>query len=507
MPISLERLENNRVALQVELAAEQVDEALDKAYHRVVRKVNIPGFRKGRAPRPILEARMGKEVLYEDALDILVSKAYPEAVKEAGIEPISKPEIDVVQLEQGKPLIFKVEVEVLPPVELGSYKGIEAEMPEVKVGDDEVEAQLQLLQQRHARLIDAGEAPAEDGDIVIFDFETIVDGKPEPRLTGKERSLEVGTHKFIPGFDAHLLGVTAGQELEFTMQLPSVFQIDELTGKEALFKVKATAVKHKELIPIDDEFARDVSDCSTLEELKAQLKHKLEEVGNINARRIFTERVVHQVVEQAEVEPPASLVEAQLQEEYGEFARNLSIQKLDINSYLRLVKKEPEALKVELQARAYEAVKSRLVLGAVAKAEGLKVSPEELDQELKDTAAQYGMDDARLRKSLEENGQLEAFERGLLLERVRQFLADNAKAAPPREPEAASTAADAAEGVSPREQPAGAPGGVAADAPQPAGNTEQLDLKAIEMQPAGNTEQPRLAGNTEQPRPDAEPQP
>lgn len=465
MPASLERLENNQVALQVEVPADQVEEALGKAYYRVVKRINIPGFRKGHVPRPILEARMGKEVLYEDALDILVPQAYQDAVKEHDIEPISKPEMDVVQMEQGKPLIFKVKVDVLPEVKLGEYKGIEAEMPEVKVGDDEVEAHLQMLQQRHARLIDADEDTVEDGDIAVIDFEAAVEGKPEPRLAGKERSVEVGTHKFIPGFDAHLLGTKAGQQLDFALQLPSVFQIDELAGKEAQFKVKVTGVKHKELSPIDDEFARDISECTTLDEFKVQIKNKLEEVGQYNAKRIFNERVVNQVVAQAEVEPPASLVDEQLQEEYSEFARSLSAQKLDLDTYLHLVKKEPEALKADLQARAREVVKGRLVFSTIAKAEGLQVTPEDLDQELGDLAAQYGMEDTKLRKTLEEKGQLGAFEKGLLMDKVQKFLGDNAKAVPPKPDDEAGAApqAEVAETAEPAEPQGGAPGEVASE--------------------------------------------
>jgi trigger factor len=459
MQASLERLENNQVALQVEVAADQVEEALGKAYYRVVKRVNIPGFRKGRVPRSILEARMGKEVLYEEALDILLPQAYQDAVKEHAIEPIGKPETDVVQFEKGKPLIFKVKVEVLPEVKLGDYKGIEAEMPEVKVGADEVEAHLNMLQQRHARLIDAGDELAGDGDIAVIDYEAMVDDRPESRLTGKERSVEVGAHKFIPGFDAQLLGAKAGQELEFTLQLPSVFQVAELEGKEARFKVRVTGVKHKELSAIDDEFAKDVSDCATLDEFKVQIKKNLEEVGLYNARRIFTERVVTGVVAQAEVEPPESLMKEQLNEEYNEFARTLANQKMDMNTYLRLVKKEPEALKQDLQNRARDVVKGRLVFSAIAKAEDIKVAPEELDQEVKDLAAQYGTDDAKLRKTLEEKGQFGAFEQGLLFDKVQKFLSDNARPMPPQPAEEESAAPEL-------EEPAAA-GGVA-EAAEPA---------------------------------------
>ena len=453
MQASLERLENNQVALQVEVAAEQVDEALGKAYYQVVKRVNIPGFRKGHVPRPILEARLGKEALYEDALDILLPQAYQDAVKEHAIEPIGKPETDVVQFEKGKPLIFKIKVEVLPEVKLGDYKGIEAEMPEVKVGDDEVENHLNMLQHRHARLIDAGDEPADDGNIVVIDYEATVGGKPEPRLSGKERSIEVGAHKFIPGFDARLLGAKAGQELEFTLQLPSTFQIAELEGKEAQFKVQVTGVKHKELSVVDDEFAKDVSDCTTLDEFKAQIRKNLEEVGIYNAKRIFTERVVTKVVEMAEVEPPESLVKEQLNEEYNEFARTLSSQKMDMNTYLHLVKKEPEALKQDLQNKAREIVKGRLVFSAIAKAEEMQVAPEELDQEIEDLAAQYGTENAKLRKALEDKGQMGSLEKSLLLDKVQKFLSDNAKPIPPAEEKSETLQQETEAGQSTAQEP------------------------------------------------------
>jgi trigger factor len=370
---------------------------------------------------------MGKEVLYEEALDILLPQAYGDAAKEHAVEPIGKPDMDVVQFEKGKPLIFKVTVEVMPDVKLGEYRGVEAEMPEVNVGDDEVEAQLTMLQQRHARLVDAGDDPAGDGDIAVVDYEGTVDGKPEPSLSGKERSLEIGAHKLIPGFDAHLLGAKAGQELEFTLQVPAVFPVTELEEKEANFKMQVKGVKHKELSAIDDEFARDVSDCSTLDELKLQIKNNMEEVGQHNARRIFTEMVIKKVVAQTDVEPPASLVGEQMNVEYNEFVRTLATQNLDMDTYLHLVKREPEDLNQDIQNRARDVVKGRLVFDAIAKAEGMQVTPEELDEEIRDAAARYGTEDTKLRKVLDDTGQMRAFEHGLLLEKVHKFLADNAK--------------------------------------------------------------------------------
>ncbi|MGB9791732.1 MAG: trigger factor [Thermacetogeniaceae bacterium] len=426
MRAALERLEKNQVALEIEVEAEQVDEALQKAYQRLVKRVTVPGFRKGKVPRPILEARLGKEVFYEEALEILLPKAYEEALKEKEIEPIDKPKIDIIQMERGKPLIFKATVEVLPEVKLGNYKGVKAVKPEVKVGEEEVEAQLKLLQQRHARLVDVSKGLVDDGDIAIIDIEAFVDGKPEPRLAAKERSVEVGAGRFIPGFDAHLLGMEVGEEKEFTLHLPSIFHYSDLEGKEAQFKVKVVGIKRKELSPIDDEFARDVSECSSLEELKQQLRNKLEEVGKINANRIFTERVVKIVVDEAEVELPETLVRRQVEQDIQDFVQGLAFQNLVLDDYLRAVNKDFETFKKELEAKARETLKRTLVLDAIAKAEGIRVTPEELEAEINDMAAQYNMETDKLRKLLEERGQLTMIERRMLREKVEEFLRENA---------------------------------------------------------------------------------
>lgn len=455
MRATLERIEKNQVSLHVEVEADQVEEALEKAYRKVVRKVSIPGFRKGRVPRPILEARLGKQVLYEEALEMLLPQAYQEAVRETAIDPIDQPKIDVVQLEAGQPLIFKATVEVMPEVKLGPYKGVAAVMPEVKVGDEEVELHLKMLQQRHARLVDAGEGPVDDGDIAVIDYDATVSGRPEPRLSGREQAVEVGSGKFIPGFEAHLLGAKAGEEKEFTLSLPSLFNISDLAGKDARFKVKIAAVKRKELSPLDDEFARDVSECSTLAELKAQIRNKLEEVGRLNARRIFTQRVVEKVVAQAEVDVPEVLVKREAEREQARFLQRLALQRMDLDQYLRLINKDFAAWQADFEKRAREAVKERLVLGAIAKAEGLKVTPEELEEEIKTLAAQYGLDHEELRKNLEEKDQLGSVEEGVLLEKVQRFLADHALVLPDRS-EAAAPEAEK-EGGQPRAEGAAAP--------------------------------------------------
>lgn len=426
MRATLERLEKNQVALEIEVDAEQVDEALQKAYQRLVKRVTVPGFRKGKVPRPILEARLGKEVFYEEALDILLPKAYEEALKEKEIEPIDKPKIDIIQMEKGKPLIFKAMVEVLPEVKLGRYKGVKAVKPEVKVGEEEVEAQLKLLQQRHAKLVDVSEGLVDDGDIAVVDIEASVEGKPEPRLSAKERFVEVGAGRFIPGFDAHLLGMKLGEEKEFALHLPALFHYHDLEGKEAQFKVKVVGIKRKELSPIDDEFARDVSECSSLQELKEQLRNKLEEIGKINAKRIFTERVVKIVVDEAEVELPETLVRRQVEQDIQDFVQGLAFQNMVLEDYLRAVNKDFEAFKKELEDKARETLKRTLVLDAIAKAEGIKVTPEELEAEINDMAAQYNMETDKLRRLLEERGQLAMIEKRMLREKVEEFLRENA---------------------------------------------------------------------------------
>lgn len=436
MRAALERLEKNQVSLQIEVEEDRVAEALSKAYRNVVKKVSIPGFRKGKVPRPILEARLGKQVLYEEALDILLPEAYEQALKEHDLEPVNQPQVDVDQMEEGKPLLFKVTVEVTPEVKLGTYKGVEAVRPEVKVGDEEVEAQLKLLQERNARLVDAApDAVVNDGDFAVVDSEATVDGKPEERLSGKGQYVEVGAQRFIPGFEANLLGMKIGEEKEFTLHLPSLYKYPDLEGKEAVFKVVLTGIKQKELSPIDDDFAREVSECESLDQLKEQLRNKLEEMGNLNARRIFTERVVSKVVEQAEVDIPEIMVKRQAEQDTHEFVSRLAYQRLNLEDYLKLTNKDMDSLRQDLEERAKATVKRRLVLKAIAKAEGIRVGDEELEAEVNDLAAQYNLDTAELRQSLEAKGQLSFIEESLLFDKVQKFLAEHAVELPDKEEE------------------------------------------------------------------------
>ena len=426
MRATLESIEENQASIHVEVEKEKVAEALNQAYRKVVKRVIIPGFRKGKAPRPILEAQLGKEVLYEEALEILLADAYQEAVQETAIEPIDKPEIDIVQMEEGKPFIFDVKVEVLPEVELGEYKGVSAVIPEVKVGDDEVEAQLKLLQQRHARLVDVGDKEVDDGDVAVVELETKVDGDIEPRLSGPDQIVEVGAAKFIPGLEAHLLGMKPAEEKNVTMNLPSVFQYEDLQGKEAEFKVKVIAVKEKEYPELDDDFAKDVSEYATMDEFKEFMRKKMEEIGHINARRIFKERVVSKVVDETEVEIPEVLLNQQLELETNRFVQSLAMQRIPYDDYLKMSNQDSDGLRQDLEERARISIKTRLVLNAVSKAEGIKVTPEELKQKIDDLAAQYNLETDKLQADLEAKNQLSFLEEELLFDKAEDFLAENA---------------------------------------------------------------------------------
>ena len=393
MRATLESIEKNQAKIHVEVEEEAVARALDQAYRKVVKRAVIPGFRKGKTPRPILEARLGKEVLYEEALEILLSDAYKKAIQETAIEPINQPEIDVVQLEEGKPFIFDATVEVLPEVKLGEYKGVSAVIPEVKVDDEEVDAHLKLLQQRHAKIVDAGDKEVNDGDIAVVDLEVTVDGNVEERLSGSERYVEVGTARFIPGLDAHLLGMNVNEEKTFTMNLPSVFQYKDLEGKEAEFKVKVTAVKKKELPELDDEFAKDISDFDTLEELRANIRKNLEDEATRRTNEKMENKLLELIAEDSEVEIPESMIKREAEYLYGLFIQRLAMDGIGEEYYLNATGRSKEEMLAAFDPQARTRIVQDLIIEAVREKEGIDVSEEEVDDRIKEYMSEYNADE------------------------------------------------------------------------------------------------------------------
>lgn len=398
MATKWEKLENNQGVLTIEVNADQVDTALDQAFKKVVAKVNVPGFRKGKIPRKMFEARFGVESLYQDALDILLPQAYGQAVRETGIEPVDRPEVEVEQMGKGQDLIFKATVTVKPEVKLGDYKNLTIESKEFAVSEEDVDAELKRMQERHAELVSVEEGGAQNGDSVVIDFEGFQDGVPFEGGKAENYTLELGTGTFIAGFEEQLVGMELGDEKEITVTFPEEYHSPNLAGKEAVFKVKLHAIKRKNLPALDDEFAKDVSEFDTLEELKADSKKKLEEKAARDKDTYVREQLVIKASENAEIDIPNVMIEQELDQMVNEFAQRLQFQGMDIDLYYQFSGMDESALRDQMRADATARVRTALTLEAISKAEGIKATEEDINEELNKLAGMYGRPADELRK-------------------------------------------------------------------------------------------------------------
>lgn len=421
-----ERLEKNRVALQVEVEAERVDAALERAYRKLVSRVNIPGFRKGRAPRKIVEARLGKEALYDEALDDLIPAAYREALEVTQTEPIDQPRLYDVEIEEGKPLRFRAEVEVKPEAELGEYKGLEVEKLVEQVEEKDVDHILEHLREDHSELVPADRQEVQRGDFALIDFEGFIDGEPFSGGAGKGYLLEIGSGRFIDGFEEQLIGAKVGEVTEVKVTFPADYRAESLRGKEALFKVTVRELKVKRLPELDDEFAKDVGDAETLEELRAKIRKDLEQAAAERAEREMRDKLVRIVRDNSVVDAPEVLVEGELAEMVNEFARSLVYSGIDPQAYFSRPGRSIEDLKNELRPEAVGRVKARLVLETIAKREGIVVQPDELEARIEEIASGRRDVDA-VRKELQDPDRRAALRESLLLEKVVDFLVAQAK--------------------------------------------------------------------------------
>lgn len=334
MSAKWEKQEGNQGVLTVEVEVAEFDKALDKAFTKVVKQVNVPGFRKGKMPRPLFEKRFGVESLYQDALDILLPEAYSNAIVEAGIEPVDRPEIDVETIEKGQPLVFTAKVTVKPEVKLGEYKNLEVEKVDTTVTDEDVEAELKTLQERHAELVVKEEGTVAEGDTAVIDFEGFVDGEAFEGGKGENYSLEIGSNTFIPGFEEQLVGLEVGAEKEVEVTFPEEYHAEELAGKAAKFKVKLHEIKSKELPALDDEFAKDVDEeVETLEALKAKTKEKLQSDKENQAESALRDTLVEKAAENAEVEIPEAMFNTEMDRMMQEFEQRLQMQGLNLELY------------------------------------------------------------------------------------------------------------------------------------------------------------------------------
>ncbi|WP_042146209.1 trigger factor [Paucisalibacillus sp. EB02] len=426
MSVKWEKKEGNEGVLTFEVSAEEFETALDKAFAKVVKTVQVPGFRKGKMPRGMFEKRFGVESLYQDAVDIVLPDAYVKAVEESGIEPIDQPSIDIEEIERGKALVFTADVTVKPEVKLGDYKGLEVEELEVAVTDEDIDNELQQLRERHAELVVKEEGTVEEGDTVVMDFEGFLDGEAFDGGKGENHSLEIGSGQFIPGFEEKLVGKEAGVETEIQVTFPEDYHAEELAGKEATFKVTIHEIKSKELPELDDEFAKDVDDeVETLDALKTKKREQLESEKKQSADNAKREDLINKATDNAEVDVPEVMVESELDRMMREFEQRLQMQGMTLDLYYQFSGQDENALKEQMREDAGKRVKTNLTLEAIVKAEKLDVTDEDVNTELENMAGMYGTDTEQLKQML--GGNLDAIKEDLLFRKAIDFLVENSK--------------------------------------------------------------------------------
>jgi trigger factor len=430
MQFNLEKLEQNFVMLEVTVEPKEIEEALAESYKIVVNKVNLPGFRKGHIPRQILEAQLGKAVLYEDALDIIVTKGYYKGVEQFELEPIAQPKLEIKDpFEEGKIFVFKAKIEVLPEVKLGQYKGLKVEKTKATVEEKQVEERLKSLQERYAELVLSEKNQLEQGDFAVIDFEGYVDGKPFAGGAAQGYSLEIGSGSFVPGFEEQLIGITVNSDKEIKVTFPGDYPSKDLAGKEATFKVTLKEIKVKETPELNDEFAKTVGNFETLEQLKADLGEKILAMNEKNAEADYTQSVIDMAVENTTLELPETMVDQEMHDLLHRFEHNLAYQGLTLDKYLDYTQKTNEQVLEDFRPEAIKRVKTDLVLNTIAKQEKVEVTDAEIDQKIQELAAMYEQKNPeRLKKDLERDGRLAGVKQAILLEKTADFIKENANA-------------------------------------------------------------------------------
>lgn len=402
MSVQVENLEKNMAKLTIEVPAEEVTKAIGDAYKKNKGKFNVPGFRKGHVPQKMIEKMFGVGVFYEDAVNILLPGAYAKACDESGLDIVSRPEIDVTQIEAGKPMIFTATVAVKPEVTLGQYKGVEVAKQDLIVTDDDVMAEIKKEQEKNATVVTVEDRPVQKDDTAVIDFEGFCDGVAFEGGKGTDFPLVIGSGQFIPGFEDQLIGKNAGEETEVKVTFPTPYQAKELEGKDATFKVTVKEIKEKQLPEIDDEFASEVSEFDTLEEYKKEVADKLKAQKEADAKRAKEDEAVQKAVANAQMEIPEPMIKTQASNMVDEFAQRMQGQGLTMEMYMQYTGTTREQLEQQMVEQAKKRIETRLVLEAIAKAEDIQVSDEELDKEIEEMAKAYQMEADQLKKYLGE---------------------------------------------------------------------------------------------------------
>ena len=426
MKCKLEKTENaNEVKFEITVEAEKFEEATKKVYFKSAKYFNIPGFRKGKAPMQIVEKYYGKEIFYEDAFNEVAQTALEEAVTENKVEVVSRPEVDIKQMEKGKDLIFTVVMQTKPEAELGKYKGIEIPKIEYNVSDEDINHELEHMQEHNSRLISIDDRAVEKGDTVNIDFEGFVDGKAFEGGKAEKYDIEIGSNTFIPGFEDGVIGMKIDEEKDIDVKFPKEYFSKELAGKDAMFKVKLHEIKKKELPKLDDEFAKDVSEFDTLEELKADIKKKLEKQNADRTKYETEEAVIKALCENTKIDIPSGMIETEVDNMLKDFENRLSYQGLKMEQYLKMLGKTKEEIRKEYEPQAIEGIKSRLAIEAVVKAEKIEATEKEVEDKIKEMAKNYGKenDEAFLKNENVRN----YLKEGIESEKAMEFLIKNAK--------------------------------------------------------------------------------
>ena len=425
MSLQVEKLEKNMAKLTIEVPADDLEKALQSAYMKQKNKINMPGFRKGKVPRQMIEKMYGAEIFYDDAANELIPKAYSDAYEECELNIVSQPDINVVQIEKGKPFIFTADVATKPEVKLGEYKGLEVDKISTRVTQKEVDAKIQEEAEKNARTVAVEDRPVQDGDEVILDFEGFVDGVAFEGGKGENYPLTIGSNSFIPGFEEQLAGAEAGKEIEVNVTFPEDYHAEDLKGKEAVFKCTVHEIKAKELPEIDDEFAAEVSEFDTLEEYKADVKAKIKDEKAAEGKTKKEDQVVEQAVKNAEMEIPKAMIETQVRQMADDFAQRIQSQGLSMEQYFQFTGMTAEKMLEELRPQAIKRIETRLVLEAIAKAENIEISDEKIDEELVKMAESYKMEVDKLKEFMGENekNQMKA---DMAVQEAVTFLLENA---------------------------------------------------------------------------------
>lgn len=400
MSYKVENLENSMAKITIEVSAEDFEAAMVQSYNKNKGKISIQGFRKGKAPRKMIEKLYGPEIFYEDAANFAIPDAYEKAATECGLEIVSRPEIDVVDIGKDKPFIFTATVAVKPDVELGDYKGVEVEKQEVKVMAADVNAEIERVREQNARIITADDKAIKKDDIAVIDFEGFVDGEPFEGGKGTDYSLTIGSHSFIDTFEDQLIGKKTGDKVDVNVTFPEEYHAEELKGKPALFKVEIKEVKVKELPKLDDEFASEVSEFDTLKEYKASVKKTLTERKKAQVKTEKENKVIEKVVENAKVELPAPMVDEQVNQMVQEFAMRIQQQGLSIDQYMQMTGMQPQMLMEQMRPEAQVRIKTRLVLEAIAEAEKIKVTAKDIEKEYEKMAEMYNMEVDKIKEMI-----------------------------------------------------------------------------------------------------------